>query len=235
MSEAQPFGAYGIAPKYLVFLTERSTGAKFASIEGLADIDIDIKHQMRRSASSSVQSPLRYKSNYARESLPDLLLHNGMYIVSTRLRDVMEPLLADYELVPTVVEPSQDETDPSEVGGAGLVEGYWWLNCWRNLDIVDWDKTISLGSPAKSGRFAASPLRISSWQRLALREPIPADAHFFGFVGVYGAKRFISPQLYAAIFRAQVKLTFGVRPLGYLEPTEGLCIARVLNGQPTTG
>ena len=228
--EVHTLNPYGIAPEFLVFVTERATGAKFASIEGLGDIDVSIEYQMCSAASSSVQSPLVYRSNYARESLPDVLLHNGMYIVSTRLREVMEPLLADYEFVPTVVELSQDEIDPSEVGGGALVEGYWCLNCWRNLDIVDWDRTISLGSP-KSGRFAGSPIRISNWQRLVLRAPIPADAHFFGFVGVCGANRFVSPQLYEAISRARLKLSFGVRPLGHLAPTEDLRLVRMLNGR----
>ena len=167
--------------------------------------------QVRDSVSDLITGPVIISPAIKEgEPIPDALLHNHqVIIVSQRLRETIEPWLKDYEFLPAQIELWNDLThDPH--GGGNLVSGYWWLNSWRRLDVVDWDKTEAsrFGQLRKRFSYPRTPVKATAFQKLILRSTIPSGEHFFGLFGVEGEHRYLSPQLHAHLVSQNLRIRF---------------------------
>jgi hypothetical protein len=136
-------------------------------------------------------------------------------------------LIRDFEFFRLVVELGSRPDDPVSIGGGELVEGYWWLNSWRRLDVVDWEASdMALFSTPRSQYFrVGSPLRATKWRRLVLKAPMPADEHLFGVAFVYGERRYISPELHQRLLKHEVRTHFRAR---FFSPPNDDLAARAL-------
>ncbi|ATQ44200.1 imm11 family protein [Caulobacter mirabilis] len=136
--------------------------------------------------------------------LPDLLQDsNGVHFVSDRLKVVVEPLMKDCEFLPVEVTHIVHEQ-----AVATIREGYWWMNCWRRIDCVDWEQSdapaFSLTDPP---RMNPAIKGTGVWKRLVLK-PIDEDEHFFGLLGMFGGRRYLSATLMQTIRAAGLPITF---------------------------
>ncbi len=172
--------------------------------------DIDLWWQVRDSVSDLVTEPVVISPAIKEgEPVPDAMLHNEVLIVSQRLREAIEPWLKDYEFFPAKVE-LWDHLTYTPYGGGRQIDGFWWLNSWRRLDIVDWDKTEAWrrGPIHPDSNYGHSPLKASAWQRLILRQPISPEEHFFGLAFFEGEHRYLSPQLHAHLVEQKFRIRF---------------------------
>ena len=171
---------------------------------------VDLFWQVRDSVRELVTAPVVILPPIKEgEPIPDALLHNEVLIVSDRLREAIEPWLKDYEFLPARVE-LWDEQTSTPCGGGNQVDGFWWLNSWRRLDIVDWDNTEAWrrGPIREDSNYRHSPLKASLWQRLVLRHPVPPDEHFFGLAFFEGEHRYLSPALHAHLVSQNLRIRF---------------------------
>ncbi|MBT9445606.1 MAG: hypothetical protein IV086_07915 [Hyphomonadaceae bacterium] len=201
-------------PEHLIQLA--SPSLHLGNLLGTHGAPDDLLWQVRDSVSDIVDSKLRFVCSFNRnEKLPDVLAANDALLVSSRLREAIEPWLKDYEFLPTDIELSDDPTGEI-LGGGQIVEGYAWLNSWRRLDIVDWEKwTGGRGIRTEAPPYNASPLRGGQWDKLVLREPIPIDEHFFGLAGVEHERRYVSKELYKHLRKLNLDVQFRARVFDY--------------------
>ncbi len=172
--------------------------------------DIDLLWQVRDSVRELIAAPVIISPAIKEgEPIPDAMLHNEVLIVSDRLREAIEPWLKDYEFFPAKVELWDDLTYTPH-GGGRQIEGFWWLNSWRRLDIVDWEKTEAsrYGPFHRDSNYRHSPLKATAWQRLALAGSISEGEHFFGLAGFRGEHRYLSAQLHAHLAEQPFRIRF---------------------------
>jgi hypothetical protein len=221
------------SPDYFITLREPRGNSRPAAFK-TGGVDADLRWHIRQSVSDAVAPPVRYRSNYpSEEELPEVLEHNHMLVVSQSVREAIEPWLKDYEFIPVEVERSLTDAVDS-VGGGEVVAGYWWLNSWRLLDLIDWDQSslvaaVTPNDPAD--KYSNAPLKVNHWERLHIKPGLLGGEHFYGVKYVRGARRYISPELHQHLLKQKFRLSFGVHPLAPL-PGGMLAAIEHLNGAP---
>lgn len=215
-------------------ITVEEPGLRKAVVEGVNGADSDLRWHLTQRVTGIVSAPLHYRTNYLKEEyLQDLLQHNNMLVVSPRMREVIEPWLKDYEFIPVNLELN-GTNDLSNSGGGTIVHGWWWLNSWRRLDLVDFERSrVEWHSLERvSERYKKAPPRATVFD-LVLHEPAPADEHFFGLTSVAGDEHYISEALHEEIVRQNLKVWF--RPKFIKPNSESAAdISRRLNAKAQT-
>lgn len=219
------------------FIKFVESGPQSSVLNGSGGAATDLLWQVRDSVRDCVQEPMLFRVRYrTMEELSDAMFHNDQLIVSDALRREIEPWLKDYEFFKVRVELNESGK-LGHIGGGGFVEGYWWLNSWRRLDLVDWERSdMSLYPlPLPSKTYAHSPLRAIKWNTLVLRRDPPKDEHFFGIAHVEGEQRYLSEALWHHLSGAGLRTTFGARMFGPGDPTVTRNINTMLNSRTGGG
>lgn len=195
--------------------------------------DIELLWQVRNSVRDLVTETARLLPFIAaHEPLPDVLFHNQLMFVSQRFREAVEPWLRDFEFIPAELELWNGDPE-TDLGGGPIVDGYWWLNSWRRLDVVDWRNTEAwLFDPFREGfSYPHTPVKATAFQDLALAQQIPTDEHFFGLLGVEGEHRYLSPALHAHLLNQNLRIKFEPKlwRYGSLRAGDGESFAQLLN------
>lgn len=147
------------------------------------------------------------------EKLPDHLSDShGFHLVSERMRHVMAPFLKDTVFHPAVVETTKPGGMDTDIGGGPVIEGYWWMQCCRLLDLVKWDQSEVSERRTFPAQYEKSQLsvRFVTWRKLALKA-LPPDEHCFGVIGLEGGRRFLSDRFWRAMLESGLK--FHVQPM----------------------
>lgn len=208
----KPPGDAHSAPQFLVEMFEPRAGAynRTAQIRGLNGAETYLDAHLRDSVRDLVTVPLTMVSGYTdADPLPDIFRHNDMLIVSDRMRVAIEPWLKDFEFISAAVHLSASRAD--EDWGKGPVQGgYSWLNSWRRIDAVDWEKSNMIAAlPAEEGApNSGSSVRAIAWERLTLRTDELDGEHFYGLAHVAGERRFISDELRRHLLAFEVRVFF---------------------------
>lgn len=203
-------------PEYFIMMMEPGVGARMSVLRGERDAHVDLTWHVRDSIRDVVDSPLRLLSNYREgEELPDVFGNGERIIVSTRVRDSVEGWLRDYEFLPVEIEHCRTD-QYNDIGGGSLVRGYWWLNSWRRLNVIDWSCSdlVPAVLPLSPSKYAQAPLKVNHWRRLVVRPEVLRGEHFFGVKFVRGAKRYLSPELHGHLLAQRFRLRFGAEWLG---------------------
>lgn len=207
-----------------------------SDLKGKQGADTWLDWQLADSVRDRVNAPLDYASSYVgRDALPDVLQHNQVMVVSSRLREAIEPWLKDYEFIPVNVRLSLSLERDEDFGAGEVIQNYWWLNSWRRLDIVDWyrSKMIASVTPGPESRYSRTPIRAINWKQLFLKDGMPEGEHFFGLARVQSEWRFLSAELYEHLRRSRMKLRFNARMVGRPNYKSAFQVERELNTPPT--
>lgn len=202
-----------LEPPYFIEFADKTPSRFMSVLRGVAGAPEDLLWQVRDSVSDIVPGPVWLcPQNTSVATLPDVLKANEVLIVSQKARGAIEPWLKDYEFIPTKLELFLPR-EGCDFGGGPVVEGYWWLNCWRRLDIVDWNKTDAprYGPKNPKSKYVNSPLVAPTWRRLALKSSVGSDEHFFGLAGVEGERRYLSDALHAHLRGAGLRVAYEPR------------------------
>lgn len=223
----------GKSPRYLIEMFEprvrdHSVSAQVHGMNGAAE---RLDWQMRDSVADLVDTPIRYISTYTpAHHLPDIFRHNQVYVVSRRMRDVIEPWLKDFEFLPVEIQLSAGRRD-KDWGKGPVLNDYWWLNSWRRLDIVDWLKSdmIPCLPPDEDSPNFGSPARAISWKKLVLKNGALEGEHFFGLAFVAGERRYVSDELRRHLQGEGLRVFFRPRTTGLLPWRSPIDIEKELN------
>ena len=133
----------------------------------------------------------------------------GLTLVSDRLKEMLEPSLTEVEFRPATIELSDEKTrqaDNTIYGGGDVVNGYWWMHCWRRLDLIDYGRSDlrTWGESAQTG-FSKEKVPIFNWQRLSLYLPDKSES-VFGLAKLYGYRRFLSEEFVSKCMSAGLKI-----------------------------
>jgi hypothetical protein len=171
------------------------------------------------SAVDMVDNPIRLITQFKKAAyIPDLFKHNDMHLVSQKFRDLVEPYLKDFEFLPATVElTNAPRCDYS--GGGAVIPGYYWLNCWRKLDIIDEERSEhrmhpKLNAWGEEDEYTKAPIRYSSWIDLYFKTPPPEDEHLYGIYNMFHAEFYISDFLHKLICDAKLKVVFEPKIMG---------------------
>lgn len=214
---------------YFIKLAE--PGPQSSQLLGDGGAATDLLWQVRDSVRDLVTEPILFRPRYQTpDELPDVVFHNEQMIISHAMRTAMEPFLKDHEFFSVRVELNANG-ELGHVGGGEIIDGYWWLNCWRRLDLVDWERSsMNLYSlPHPPSWYKNSPLRATKWNSLVLRTRIPADEHFFGIAYVEGEHRYLSEAFWRCLSAMRLKIKFAVRMFAPGDPTVTSKITEELN------
>lgn len=217
--------------RYFIKFVE--SGPQYSALTGCGGAATDLHWQVRNSARDCVREPLLFRVRYQTpDELLDAMFHNDQLIVSTALRKAIEPWLKDFEFFPVRVELNKSGRFGEE-GGGGFVEDYWWLNSWRRLDLVDWERSdMSLYPlPHTTKTYAHSPLRAIKWRTLVLKHEPPEDEHFFGVAQVEGEQRYLSEALWHHLLACGLKVEFGPKMFGPGDPAVSHDVKQMLNAR----
>jgi hypothetical protein len=168
---------------------------------------------LRQSVKDMVDNPIRMITQFKKtEYIPDLFKHNDMHLVSQKFRDLVEPHLKDYEFLPMTVELTSSRSCKYSGGGA-VIPGYYWLNCWRRLDIIDEERSnirLSVGhiEGTPESIFDTAPIKYSSWIDLRFKTPPAENEHLYGLHEMFGVELYISDFLHKLICDAKLKVVF---------------------------
>ncbi|MBL8544376.1 MAG: hypothetical protein JNJ63_11275 [Hyphomonadaceae bacterium] len=237
MSEGNPQSAErneDISPRYLIEMFEPRTWGHSVSarMEGAGAAAERLDWQVRDSVADMVQTPIHYISTYTpSDVLPDVFRHNEVLVVSSRMRDAIEPWLKDFEFLPVEIHLSASRKRAKDWGKGPVLGDYWWLNSWCRLDLVDWEKSDMIASlPRKEGSpNFGSPVRAINWKRLVLKNGMPKDEHFFGLAYVAGERRYLSDELRRHLLSQDLRIFFRPRMAGLLPWRSPYEIERELN------
>ena len=221
-TRADAIGTLKLPPYFITFDHALPLGRRASSLRALGSTDL--MWQVRESVADLNPDVVRLmRAIKVGEPIPDVLLHNDVLIVSTKLREAIENWLQDYEFLPAKLELWDEAASGSDLTGGPVIEGYWWLNCWRRLDIVDWHQTEAsyFGEFRPGFSYPHTPVRASAFQRLALKHPVPEGEHFYGLLGIEGEQRYLSASLHKHLLACGLLLKFrpvfferGVLPAG---------------------
>jgi hypothetical protein len=215
------------------FIKFVEAGPQMSALSGSGGAATELLWHVRDSVRNLVHEPMLFRVRYrTKEELSDAMFHNDQLIVSDALRTVIEPWLKDFEFFRVRVELNASG-ELGQEGGGGFVEGYWWLNSWRRLDLVDWERSdMSLYPlPLPSETYAHSPVRAIKWNSLVLRCELPDDEHFFGIAHIEGEQRYLSDALWRHLSSAGLRITFGARMFGPGDPAVTRDVNAMLNSR----
>ena len=203
-----------VSPEYFIKFMEPGPSTKI--LKNFNGAQEDVHWQVIDSALGTIKPPLYMLTNHqSPDYIIDLLVHNELPFVSGRLRALIEPFVQDVEFIPVGIETS-NVPEIDFAGGGERVEGYFWMNCWKRLDIVDYERSKLglLGPPlVASKRRLETPCKFGGFAELHLRQPIPADVHAFSIFGMQGSPLFLSETLWTLIRVSGLKVWFEHKPL----------------------
>lgn len=198
------------AAPYLIELSKHDGGPSLRSRLGF-DL-VDFIYEMVPPDAEPATVPIRVISRATKLfELPDHLGDaNGFHVVSDRMRSLLDAVVKDTKFFSATVELTKPSGRDTDIGGGPIIEGFWWVHCWRALDIVAWNDSEIAEIPARcipSQYKGKNPsIRFATWQELALKTP-PPDEHYFGILGLKGGRRFFSPELWNTLKRSGLKVS----------------------------
>jgi hypothetical protein len=212
------------ATPYLIELSKRDGGPSVWSRLGF-DL-VDFMYEMVPPDADPGTEPIKVISRSTQMSeLPDHLGDaNGFHVVSDRMRSLMDAVVKDTRFHPATVELTKPGGRDTDIGGGPVVEGFWWMHCWRLLDIVAWNDSelteLGIFPSQYDGRNLT--VRFATWEKLSIQS-LPDDEHYFGVLGLKGGRRFLSPssgqhsrQIGSRFLRLQCFSTTRVRSIAKL-------------------
>lgn len=223
------------AMQYLIMPHDPLGGS--GHLHGVGSSRERLKWQVANTISGQVPIPVLYTAPFTdRGDLRDLHAIGDTTLVSEKLRQCVEPFLSDFEFLPAEIELSaplpENSTDGQSVdnGGGAIVGGYWWLNTWRRLDIVDWsNSTFTPAHPPPRVQYADSPVLARSWTKLALKSPVPGNEHLYALLGFLPRNLFVSDFLRKEIRKRGLRVDFIVRMMDARDAYAAPGIALKLN------
>ncbi|NGM50031.1 hypothetical protein G5B46_10470 [Caulobacter sp. 602-2] len=155
-----------------------------------------VAHRLPPELSGTVQEPL--------EGLPDLINHNGnLLFVSSRMREAIEPLLVDFEIIPVRIRRGKKTLRDDELREVM----FYWVNTWRRINLVDLE--ASLFDPESKGVDPADGLvKIATWKNLILNGDPSGSDNLFDIRELYGQNRYCSVEFFNTCRRNGLDVTF---------------------------
>jgi hypothetical protein len=143
--------------------------------------------------------------------IPGCFRRSGITIVSSALREIVESFdVPCIEFFPVKLELLEEGGDfeKAPTGPGEIIEGYWLMNCWNRIDVVDLEHSDLVWQKSFVGH---RPPWFVGWKRLVLKAPIEAD--LYGFAENMPRRRYVSPRLREAIRAAKLQAGVHARPL----------------------
>lgn len=167
-----------------------------------------IASQMRNEVSESIAdrlpSPVRVYVSASREKIPDLMVSGPLIVVSTALRETIGEG-ESMEYIPVEVESGLDISQ-NQLGGGDVVGGYFILNSWNRINIVNWADSV-FGNKGNN-----SSKKFSGWSKLSLVDGVDL-APVYGLSGFLRNSRFVDPEIAHKIKKSNLNANIGIFPL----------------------